>query len=192
MKTPPKLVGTKTQNWANLKYKIASQVFFPCIINFHKTGTVHLGRNPFSSYFNQVSNLISMSNVKSNFEKFAILTLDVGREAKTSLGLKRIKFERSLLLSFHVKSWLISIPLLLYYNHWKLQDFTFNLLKKFDGLNDLQSTRITENISTTKCWLPTSVSSGFLYGASNRSSTSNSSAILEWSNLPLKYDENYN
>ena len=82
MKTPPKLVGTKTHNWANLKYKIASQVFFPCIINFHKTGTVHLGRNPFSSYFNQVSNLISMSNVKSNFEKFAILTLDVGREAK--------------------------------------------------------------------------------------------------------------
>ena len=80
-------------------------MFFPCIINFHKTGTVHLGRNPFSSYFNQVSNLISMSNVKSNFEKFAILaTLDAGREAKTSLELERIKFERSLLLSFHVKS----------------------------------------------------------------------------------------
>ena len=25
-------------------------MFFPCIINFHKTGTVHLGRNPFSSF----------------------------------------------------------------------------------------------------------------------------------------------
>ena len=24
-------------------------MFFPCIINFHKTGTVHLGRKPFSS-----------------------------------------------------------------------------------------------------------------------------------------------
>ena len=110
-------------------------MFFPWIIKFHKTGTVHLGRNPFSSYFNKIMFLFlsSMSTMWRAIQKFAFLTFWIGREARTK-GLKgwnlNWKLEKSVaflpsevLLNVNTSSCFTTII------HWKLQDFTFNLVK---------------------------------------------------------------
>ena len=87
--TPPKIVGTKIQNWANLKYEIASDVlslYYQLPQDRYRTP-----RQKSIQFNNHVSILSSMSNVKSNI---AFLTLTLCWKISKDLGFERIEFEK--------------------------------------------------------------------------------------------------